>query len=148
MTNKWIFNEQEIDQNHPLISQSDAFVYMIINTLSNKKYIGVKKLSSVRKQKGRKNRKRSVSDWENYWSSSDILKEDVLKIGEENFKRIILSFHATFGDARFHETKLQFILNVLDSDEYYNNCIGKYRKTSDRIIKSRVFSKEYDNLNL
>lgn len=118
----------------------EGFVYLIVNTLTGKKYIGRKYLwKKIRKKvKGSKRRKvvRSPSDWMFYKSSSDDLKEDIKNLGLKKFKFIILSFHKTRAETNYTEVKEQFTRDVLysklgDDYEYYNYCIlaRYYRKT-------------------
>ena len=117
--NPWFFRGQPFEETD--IGKFAGFVYLIINRKTNKKYIGKKFFWSKRKGK-----RRTMSDWKNYYGSSETLLEDVKKLGEKNFERIILSLHRTRGCVNFHETKEQFLRNVLQNEEYYNHNIGKY----------------------
>jgi hypothetical protein len=88
-----------------------------------------------RKPKGGKRRVTSESNWKRYFGSSDELKQDIRTMGEENFRREILSLHKTLGKVNYEETKQLFLHNVLaeklddGSPAYYNNNIlGRYYK--------------------
>lgn len=111
----------------------EGFIYLIINKVNNRKYIGRKYLWSTRKTKvrGSKRKKRltKISDWTTYISSSDELKHDIAQLGITRFQFIILSFYKTKGQTNYAEVKEQFIRDVLYSKlpngefEYYNSCI-------------------------
>jgi hypothetical protein len=117
-----------------------GFVYLIVNTLSNKKYVGRKYLWSKTscKIKGKSRRKRTVkeSDWRTYKSSSDDLKADIARLGPDAFTFAILSIHKTRAEVNYAEVKEQFSRDVLYAKlpdgnfEYYNSCILNryYRK--------------------
>ena len=112
-----------------------GFVYCITNLQSGRKYIGRKYFSQRRKPRGGKRRVTSESDWKKYYGSSDELKADRKLLGNELFKREILSLHATLGKVNYAETKELFLKGVLTesmedgSPLYYNNNIlGRYYK--------------------
>lgn len=118
----WIYKNKELE-----IVPDDAygFVYLITNTISNRRYIG-KKLFWFRKTKvvkGKKKRLKVESDWKEYWSSSDELKADVLKLGEENFIREILHICQNKGLCNYLEAREQMDRRVLESEDYYNGQI-------------------------
>ena len=115
------------------IGDQFGFVYRITNLQSGKKYIGRKYFYSKRKPRGGKRRVTSESDWKRYYGSSDELKADRRLLGNEHFKREILSTHPTKGKVNYEETKQLFVNNVLqetlDNGEpaYYNsNILGRY----------------------
>jgi hypothetical protein len=124
--------------------QYEGFVYLIVNVLTDKKYIGRKYLSSTRKKKVKGKKRRSVtvteSDWRYYKSSSKELKADIDKYGEENFKFIILDFFKTKAETNYAEVKEQFSRDVLYSKlpngefEYYNYCIlNRYWRKNEEV---------------
>ena len=121
---------------------TEAFVYLITNLTNDKKYIG-KKLAKFKKTraplKGRKNKRRSTveSDWRDYWGSSDHLKEDVARLGEDSFTREILYMCPSRGVASYLEAKEQFDRNVLLTDEYYNGIIN-VRVGGSNILKESL----------
>jgi len=111
----------------------EGFVYLIVNTLTDQRYIGRKYFWSKRKTKikGQKRRKVVVSesDWKTYKSSSDDVKADIKKYGLKNFEFYILSLHKTRAETNYEEIRQQFIRNVLydrfpnGNFVYYNECI-------------------------
>jgi hypothetical protein len=109
-----------------------GFVYLITNTVSNKKYIGKKnfytnrtKVKTVTLKTGLKKKKnvkvKAESDWMNYYGSSEELKKDVYLHGTEKFTRQILRLCYTKGHLSYFEAKYQFDYDVLlKPDQFYN----------------------------
>ena len=118
------------------INDKFGFVYLITNIQNNRKYIGRKYFWQFRTPRGKKRKVKSESDWKNYYGSCPELKEDIDKLGRENFSRTILSLHKTKGKTNFGETSQLFKNDVLteslDNGEpaFYNgNILGRfYRK--------------------
>ena len=124
------------------IGEFFGFVYRITNLQSGKQYIGRKYFWSKRKPRGGKRRVTSESDWKKYYGSSDELKGDRKLLGNDLFKREIISLHTTLGKVNYEETRQLFLNNVLteSTDDgqpaYYNsNILGRYMR------------KDYFNLN-
>lgn len=121
----WKYKGEEFKEE--LIEKNVAFVYLITNLITERKYIG-KKLFKFKKttvSKGKKKRSLIDSDWKDYWSSSDELKKDVISLGEENFSREILHLCANKGTASYLEAKEQFANLVLENPEkWYNGIIN------------------------
>lgn len=105
-----------------------GFVYLITNTTTGRMYVG-KKLARFKRSrpplKGKKNKRRHTveSDWQDYYGSSDLLTEDVDKLGKEKFTREILHLCKSKGECNYIEAKEQFARGVLESDDYYNGHI-------------------------
>ena len=122
----WLYKNQTITT---LPDDCEAFVYLITNNTNGKMYVG-KKLAKFKTTKpplkGKKNKRRGTkeSDWQTYWGSNDHLKEDVEKLGEDEFTREILYMCPSRGVASYLEAKEQFDRKVLLSDEYYNGIIN------------------------
>ena len=102
-----------------------GFVYLITNTTTGRMYVGKKFKRSRPPLKGKKNKRRHTveSDWQDYYGSSDLLTEDVNKLGKEKFTREILHLCKSKGECNYIEAKEQFARGVLESDDYYNGHI-------------------------
>jgi hypothetical protein len=131
--NPWLF------KGSPFLSENIddlyGFVYCITNTDNNKKYIGRKYFWQHRKPRGKTRRVRSESDWKKYYGSSEELNEERRRLGNNAFRREILSVHESKGRVNFEETRQLFLHSVLtealDNGEpkYYNsNILGRYYK--------------------
>lgn len=123
MGNKWIYNNDIFE---PETIDYVGFVYLITNTLNGRKYIGKKLFwaSKYRQVKGKRKKYKVESDWKEYWSSSNELKEDVKLLGESSFTREILHLCKSKGECNYLEAKEQMIRCVLESNEYYNYWIS------------------------
>ena len=121
ITNNWTYHGE------PFVEPGEyyGFVYCITNLLSGKRYIGKKFFWSVKRKQVNKVRKRYKveSDWKEYWSSSEDLKEDVRTIGPKHFKREILHLCKNKGTTNYLEAKEQFLREVLESNDWYNSWI-------------------------
>ena len=127
----WYYQEQEVTE---LPDDIVGFVYLITNTLNGKMYVG-KKLAKfakttykvVKLKNGTKKRKKIKSkidsDWQQYYSSSPNLTEDINKLGTDNFKREILYYCKSKSECSYIEAREQFSRRVLESDDYYNGHI-------------------------
>lgn len=116
--NGLIFDSENIEDNY-------GFVYLIENLTNGKKYIGKKLFYSSRTKvvKKKKKKVKAESDWKKYYGSNAELSAEVDKLGPQNFRRTILRLCKTKGECNYFEAKEQFSLDVLRSEEYYNNWI-------------------------
>lgn len=120
----WTYQGREVTEDE--IESHVGFVYIIENLTNNKKYVGKKLFKSTRTKtiKGKRKKVKSDSDWRDYYGSNAILKEDVKRLGPENFKREILKLCKSKGTANYFEMKYQIQFEVLERpDEYYNEWI-------------------------
>ena len=122
----WLYNGKEIGDDE--VVGYAAFVYIITNLENNKRYIGKKIFTSVRRQKvkGKKRRKKvqKESNWKSYFGSNLALIADVDRLGEDKFSREIVKLCKTRGTASYWEAKLQMQHEVLDRpNEFYNESI-------------------------
>ena len=129
--NPWYYEEKPFESDN--IGDNYGFVYLIINKTNHKKYIGRKYFWQFRTPRGKKRKVKSESDWKNYYGSCPELKEDIDKLGRENFSRTILSLHKTKGKTNFGETSQLFKNDVLteslDNGEpafYNSNILNRY----------------------
>lgn len=85
-----------------------GFIYITINKINNKKYIGMKKYS-----KG----------WKTYLGSSKNLLKDVKQYGVDNFERNIIE--ECFDAKHLQDREIYYLnlYNVLNDDSYYNQSI-------------------------
>ena len=140
--NPWIFNDKPFTSED--IQHFVGFVYCIESLIDGKLYIGRKYFYNKRKVKGATRRKKSESDWQKYYGSSETLKELVKAHGKENFRRVIMSLHTTEGDCNYEEVRQQFINNVLEDDRFLNENIGgKWHRKPKHIIDGRVINENY-----
>jgi Putative endonuclease segE, GIY-YIG domain len=142
----WQYNDTDFTED--LIGDNYGFVYEITNLTNNRKYIGKKFFYSTKTKqvKGKKKRYKAFSDWQTYYGSSDILKQDVLQYGQENFARKILHLCKTKGECGYLEAKEQFINNVLESDDYYNTWIMcRIRKSHIKDYNERIYGNSKRN---
>lgn len=128
----WTYKNNIIDA---LPTDCVGFVYCIVNSTNNRKYIG-KKLSKFSKTRykmvtlksGIKKRKKIKSliesDWMEYYGSSIELLKDVEIFGKDNFAREILYLCKSKAECSYLEASEQFSRQVLESDDYYNNQIS------------------------
>lgn len=106
-----------------------GFVYLIIDELTGKKYIGKKffwssKILPITKARKRRKKILVESDWKSYYGSNKQLQADVAELGPERFKRVILRLCKTKGECSYYETKYQLMYDVLLKDDFYNDFVG------------------------
>jgi len=66
------------------------------------------------------------SDWKTYYGSAKELKEDITKLGFDNFKRNILKICYSSKELNYWETSYQFKEDVLLVESYCDNIAGRY----------------------
>lgn len=106
-----------------------GFVYIITNKINGKYYVGQKKFWFKRKLKPLKGKtqfrhKTVESDWREYYGSSKILLADIKKYGKENFFRHMICVCKSKAFMNYHETKEQFVRDVLFDPLSYNNMVN------------------------
>lgn len=117
-----------------------GFVYMLTNTLDKRRYIGRKYFYTSRKKpltkrqksagRVRSTRIHKESDWKEYCGSSDVLLQDIDKLGKDKFTFEILAYGYTKGQVNYLEENLQHKYDVLTDDKFYNNSIGSRKFVS------------------
>jgi len=130
----WLYKNQIVNS---IPIDMKFFVYKITETTSNKIYIGYKGFYTNRKKKLLKSeistdkRKKlfkietKESNWQSYNSSSKLLSELVLK-NPGNYNKEILVFCKSEKSVKYHEQKMQYILEVLEKDSFNENIAGKF----------------------
>jgi len=134
--NPWIYNGKPFTSAD--IGEYFGFVYLITNKTNGRKYIGRKYLWQFRTPKGKKRKVKSESDWKKYYGSCPELKEDIDRIGKDNFSRTILSLHKTKGKTNYEETRQLFTNGVL-TEALEDGTPAFYNSN----ILSRYFRKDY-----
>ena len=129
--NPWLYLERPFTSDD--VRDNYGFVYNITNLTNGRQYIGRKYFWSHRKPPGKKRRVKKESDWKKYYGSCPELKEDIIKLGKQNFSRSIISLHKTKGKTNFEETRQLFGNNVLTEalDDgtplfYNSNILSRY----------------------
>ena len=129
--NTWTYQGTKVEE---LPEDCVGFVYIIINTISGRKYIG-KKLAKFSKttqktvklkngtKKKKKIRSKVDSDWRDYYGSSPELTKDIETLGTEHFTREILYYCNSKAACSYIEAREQFLRKVLESNDYYNGHI-------------------------
>ena len=115
-----------------------GFVYRITNLQNGRQYIGRKYFWKFRTPRGKKRKVKSESDWKKYYGSCPELKEEIERLGNQNFDRTILSVHNTKGKTNFEETRQLFVNGVLT--EALDDGTPAYYNSN---ILSRYFRKDY-----
>lgn len=109
-----------------------GFLYIIVNKITGRKYIGKKCFAHKRilRRKTKRTKIKYVdSGWKSYKGSCKSLLDDIELYGPDNFNYTIISLHKTKADLGYAESNLLHKLDVMCSDEYYNANISgiKYR---------------------
>jgi hypothetical protein len=113
----------------PFPEEPFGFIYCITNTTNNRKYIGKKQMTCVRKLKplkGKKNKRHQIveTDWKSYTGSCNELNKDMESVGKEKFHFEILRFCSSKSEMAYYEAKMQFDRDVLLKEDYYNGIIN------------------------
>ena len=122
----WIYKDKEYSKFEEFEDPKViGFIYMITQISTNKKYIGRKMFMDTRTKtiKGKKKKIKTENDWSDYWSSSDTIKELVKEVGEQDFKKEILTLVYSKGMMTYLEEFALYYVGSLESDEWFNNNI-------------------------
>lgn len=129
----WLYKDKEINSIEDMPTDTFGFVYLVTHTPSGKKYLGKKQLIANRtlpplKGSKRKRKIQKESDWKTYYGSQTEVKQLVKESQDMlEFVREIIIFTSTKKQLTYFETKLQFVNEVLENDEYLNsNILGKF----------------------
>ena len=127
--NCWYFEGKPLEDDR-IPKDAIAFLYMITHLESGKWYIGRKNLyrkvtKNVKQKNGTVKKKRELapSDWKDYWSSSDYLKEFVAEEGEDKFRREILIFVETASATIYGEEALLYMTGSMFDPLCFNGHI-------------------------
>ena len=119
----WLYDGSIIEESR--LEDYIGFVYVITNETNGRRYLGKKllKFKRTKKIKGKKKKLLVDSDWRDYWGSNKVLIEEVKALGPEKFKREILRLCKARGEMNYFEAKYQFVMGVLESDDWVNEWI-------------------------
>jgi len=128
----WFYEGEVVDD---LPEGTEGFVYVIECLINGKKYVGKKtafftktkyKMVSLKNgtKKRKKIREKVESDWRDYYGSSEQLLNDLKIMGEDAFHRTIVRFCHSKSELSYHEAKLQFQYDVLETNNFYNSWIS------------------------
>lgn len=137
--NCWLYN------NDCLTEPPEGFcgyIYLITNLLDKRIYVGKKQFAILKKTRVSKRTRKKTgtrkrvnfqkvdSQWLDYWSSSIELQEDVKKLGEENFKREILTLCKSKAELSYSEGYYQYKYDVLHKPSYNKWIFVRVRKAN------------------
>jgi len=92
-----------------------------------KKKLGVKALANMEDKRAKKYTIQVKTNYQNYFSSNKVL-QDAHKNGIP-IKRFMVRICFSKTELTYHETKYQFIREVLEKEEYLNaNILGRFYK--------------------
>ena len=147
---QWTYNGQIITEIEDMPEGTYGFIYKVIHTPSQKKYIGKKvlyfernkrlgkrALQALREERAKKGIKGRVplkqkviteSDWKDYYGSHLEIKRLLEKDGPMAFQKQILSYVKSKKELTYYECKELFINEVLERDNQYinDNILGKF----------------------
>ena len=147
MSKVWLYEGKPYDPEFMEIpSEYVGFVYRITDTETGEKYIGQKRFHRTKTlpiTKTRKRRKKTLveSDWREYYSSSEVIKENVAAGLSDRYERQILRFGYSKGDLNFLEMLEQVENKVLLDPTYLNGIINA------RIHHKHISEKLKEELN-
>lgn len=133
----WVYKNRKV-VNIP--KDYDHFIYCITNLSTGQWYIGKKIFFNTRRIKLSKKKKKELntkkiyeyvikeSDWKEYYGSSIDVKNDILKIGKDKFKREILKYIKGKKQATAWELYYIFKKGFPDSLSYNGNILGRIFK--------------------
>jgi hypothetical protein len=94
---------------------------------TTKKKLGVKALANMEDKRARKYTIQVKANYQNYFSSNKVL-QDAHKNGVP-IKRFMVRICFSKTELTYHETKYQFVREVLEKEEYLNaNILGRFYK--------------------
>lgn len=131
----WTYNNAPVTQE--LLDDHWGFVYVIMNKVTGKRYVGKKFFTKAgyKTVKGKRKKIRLASDWESYYGSNKVLLEDVEKLGADQFERYIIRLCKNKSECTYWETHFIFQFEALLSDRWYNEWV------SCRVSKRNVMPK-------
>lgn len=121
--NNWKFNGVDVC-NVPTVGSDNAVGFTYIMTLQNGMYYIGKKFFYGKSGK--------ESNWKNYYSSSNFIKDYIKVNGKKCVSRDIISYHFSKWSVDFAEMEMQFIYSALkDAMSINDNIAGRYFRHKD-----------------
>lgn len=117
-------------------TQAFGFLYLIVNTLNGKLYVGRKQYH--RWSKGKKG---PESDWKTYKSSSKSLLKDIKKFGEDSFQFYIIGNAESRGELVYSESNFQHKYDCLTDKFTDNGMMGERRWYNGQIGSCKFIPK-------
>lgn len=119
----WTYNNAPVTQE--LLDDHWGFIYVIMNKVTGKRYVGKKFFTKAgyRTVKGKRKKIRLASDWETYYGSNKVLLEDVERLGVDQFERYIIRLCKNRSECTYWETHYIFQFEALLSDRWYNEWV-------------------------
>lgn len=139
----WMHNEEPVTPDM-ISTDMEGFVYVITNRITNKIYVGQKRLwrTVTRPPLKGKTRKRKTlvqSDWQQYYSSGEEVLRQLAVHGPAVFDREIIHFAYSKGMLNYLELYEQVVRGVLLSDEYTNGIIQvRINKTHLTKVRAQI----------
>lgn len=125
----WLHENKEVTSIEEMPEGTFGYVYQVTHIPTGLKYIGKKQLISNRtlpplKGEKRKRKIQKESDWKTYYGSQAEIKTLVKESKDKSeFKREILQYCKTKKQLTYFEIKWQFVLGVIETEEWINNNI-------------------------
>ena len=126
----WLHENKEVTSIEEMPEGTFGYVYQVTHIPTGLKYIGKKQLISNRtlpplKGEKRKRKIQKESDWKTYYGSQAEIKTLVKESKDKSeFKREILQYCKTKKQLTYFEIKWQFVLGVIETEEYINSNIS------------------------
>ena len=119
----WIYKQEPCDRWWFPPEGAYGFTYEIVCKPNKRRYIGKKSFKRKRKDKNNKIFL-AESNWRNYFGSSNHVDNDVSLYGYRAFDREMLKICYSSLELSYQETKLLFVHETIETDEFYNQSIG------------------------
>ena len=114
-----------IDTSKLNINVHVGFVYKVTNLLTNKCYGGSKFIVNSRTNRYNKS-------WLRYKTSSNYVKQDISRIGIDNFKFEIIKGYSDYS--KLHAAEIKLIKQLLNTGNCYNKHVGGRIMMDDEIV--------------
>jgi CTP:phosphocholine cytidylyltransferase-like protein len=144
----WIFKGMPFES-EDIKKDFFSFIYLITDNKNNKRYIGQKMFRShkiVTKQ-GKKSKVKIESDWKNYFSSSETIKQLIKDDGTGDITREIIYICFSKGQANYLETKLQIELGCLENNDIWYNGIVNCKVHHSHVKMDKLQDTDVDLLS-